>query len=65
MIQSASKTIIHVPADAIWQVIGDYGAACQYLPRIVNCTVEGEGVGALRTLTHVDGTTQLSSTGKH
>jgi carbon monoxide dehydrogenase subunit G len=64
MIQSASRTIIHAPADAIWQVIVDFGAADQYLAGVVNCTVEGEGVGARRRLTHLDGTTQLSSASK-
>ena len=49
--------MIHTPADDIWQVIGDLRAACQYLARVVNCTVEGEGVGALRTLTSADGST--------
>ena len=51
MTQVSSKTTIHAPADAVWQVIGDFGAACQYLAGVVDCTVEGEGVGARRTLT--------------
>ena len=55
MTQASSKIIVNAPADAIWQVIGDLHAACQYLARVVNCTVEGEGVGALRTLTSADG----------
>ena len=57
MTQVFCRTTIHVPADAIWQVIGDFGAACQYLAGVVNCTVEGEGVGAQRTLTSADGST--------
>ena len=57
MTQASSTITIHAPADAIWQVIGDFGAACQYLAGVVNCTVEGEGVGALRTLTSADGST--------
>ena len=55
MTRVACKTTIHVSADAIWQVIGDFRAACQYLPGVGNCTVEGAGVGALRTLTTADG----------
>ena len=52
----ATRTVtIHVPADAIWQVISDFGAAGQYLAGVVDCTVVGEGVGALRTLTSADG----------
>jgi hypothetical protein len=55
--RAASKIIIDLSADATWQVIGDFGAACQYLAGVVNCTVEGKGVGALRTSTYADGTT--------
>ena len=55
MTQVSSTLKINAPADAIWQVIGDFGAAGQYLAGVVDCTVEGEGVGALRTLTSADG----------
>jgi len=34
--------------------MGDFGAACYYLDGVVNCTVEGAGVGARRTLTSAD-----------
>ncbi len=61
MTQVSCKTTIHVAADAIWRVIGDFGAACQYLYMVVNCTVVGEGVGAQCTLTSADGTTRSSS----
>jgi hypothetical protein len=55
--RASSKIILGAPADAIWQVVGDFGAACRYLAGVVNCTVEGEGAGALRTLTYADGGT--------
>ena len=54
MTQALTKIMIRAPADAIWQVISDFGAACLYLAMVVNCTVEGEGVGAQRTLTSAD-----------
>ena len=54
MTQAFSKITIHAPTDAVWQVISDFGAAGQYLAGVVDCTVEGEGVGALRTLTSAD-----------
>ena len=57
MTRVACQTTIHVSADAVWQVIGDFGSACQYLTMVVSCTVEGEGVGARRTLTSADGST--------
>lgn len=55
MTSVTSTVTIPVPADAIWQVISDFGAAGHYLARVVDCTAEGEGVGALRTLTSADG----------
>jgi hypothetical protein len=55
MTQASCKTTINMSADAIWQVIGEFGAAGQYLAGVLTCTVEGAGVGALRTLTSVDG----------
>ena len=55
--QASCAVTIHVPADVIWYVISDFGAACEYLDMVVNCTVEDEGVGARRTLTYVDGST--------
>jgi hypothetical protein len=57
MTRVSCKTTIHIPADAIWQVISDFGAAGQYLVGVVDCTVEGEGMGAQRTLTSADGST--------
>ena len=51
----SSKIAIDASADAIWQVISDFGAAGRYLAGVVDCTVEGEGVGALRTLTSAGG----------
>ena len=55
MTHATSVITIHAPAAIIWQVISDFGAACKYLFMVVNCTVEGEGVGARRTLTSTDG----------
>ena len=46
-----------MPADATWQVLSDFGAACRYLVTVENCTVEGHGIGALRTLTYADDST--------
>jgi len=57
MTHATSMITIHASADAIWQVIGDFGAAGHYLAGVVGCTVEGQGVGARRTLTYADGCT--------
>ena len=55
MTQASSKTTIRAPADAIWRLLSDFGAAGQHLAEVVACTVEGAGVGAVRTLTYADG----------
>jgi hypothetical protein len=57
MTEASRKVIIDVSADAIWQVISNFGAASQYLVGVVSCTAAGEGPGARRTLTSADGST--------
>jgi carbon monoxide dehydrogenase subunit G len=52
MTQVSSTITINAPADAIWQLISDFGAAGHYLAGIGDCTVAGDGVGARRTLTN-------------
>jgi hypothetical protein len=54
---ASSRITIDVSADAAWRVIGDFDAACQYLAMVVDCTVVGARVGALRTVTSADGST--------
>lgn len=57
MTNASRSSIINVSADAAWRVIGDFGAACQYLAMVVDCRLVGAGVGATRTLTSADGST--------
>jgi len=64
MTHASSMITIHAPADAIWQVISDFGAACKYLVMVDDCSVVGQGIGALRTLTSSDGTSRSSSASK-
>ena len=53
----SSAITLNAPADVIWRIISDFSAACDYLDMVVQCHVEGEGIGALRTLTGADGST--------
>lgn len=55
MAQVLSRITIRASADAIWQVISDFSAACRYLAMVDDCSVAGQGIGALRTLTSADG----------
>jgi ribosome-associated toxin RatA of RatAB toxin-antitoxin module len=57
MTQVSSRIIIHTAAETAWQVISDFSAGCSYLVRVVACRVEGAGIGALRNLISVDGST--------
>ncbi len=59
MTQASSITRIFVPAKTVWRLISDFGSAGQYLAGVVDCTVEGKGVGAVRTLTNADGGTVI------
>ena len=43
MTSAYSAITIHASADAIWQVISDFSAACKYLVMVIGCTVEGQG----------------------
>ena len=52
-----SQITIDRPAEAAWQVLSDFAAACNYLSAVVECRVEGVGVGAQRILTSADGST--------
>lgn len=59
MLYATQVVTIHAPIDTIWQVISDFGAGSRYLPMVTQCTVQGAGIGALRTLTYLDGSVIL------
>jgi hypothetical protein len=41
---------IAASADAVWRVVRDFGGLTRWSPGIEKCEVEGDGVGAVRTL---------------
>lgn len=55
MLHATQVLTVHASVDAIWQVIGDLSAGSRYLAMVKHCTVQGNGAGALRTLTYLDG----------
>lgn len=59
MLHATQVIRIHASVDAIWQVIGDFSSGSRYLAMVTHCTVKGNGVGALRTLTYLDGSVIL------
>jgi len=42
---------IGAKAEAVWDLFRDFGGVQRYSPQIEGCSVEGEGIGAVRTLT--------------
>ena len=50
--------VIHnftVSADTLWELIGDFGDMDKWSTGGGSCVVEGDGIGALRTVTTADG----------
>ncbi|HKK46409.1 MAG TPA: SRPBCC family protein [Balneolaceae bacterium] len=46
---------INAPAGEVWKLVANFGGLDQFVEAITNCTTEGTGVGAIRTLTLQDG----------
>ena len=49
------KTQINAPADAVWNTVRDFGGIGKFIASVKGCTVEGTGVGAVRTLDFGEG----------
>jgi len=41
---------VTAPAERVWEILSDFAGIAKLSPAIQSCTVEGEGVGAVRTL---------------
>lgn len=53
--QVSVKVNIAATPDKVWQVLGDFSGMGNWAPGIASLTVEGRGVGAVRTITFQDG----------
>jgi hypothetical protein len=51
---SASGTI-RAPAGTVWATVADFGTVATYLPSVVECRLEGTGIGTRRVLTTAEG----------
>ncbi len=51
MAKFAMKTELNASANAVWQAVGNFGGVRAFITVIQSCTVEGKGVGAVRTVT--------------
>lgn len=55
MARVTKRAQIQASADAVWEVVSDFNALPRFVASIVDSRMEGEGIGALRTLTLADG----------
>lgn len=56
MIEKISVTqLINADNERVWTAISGIGGLDRWFPVIAGCTLEGQGVGAMRTLTLADG----------
>jgi mxaD protein len=49
------QTTLNASADKVWQVVGDFNGLPAFVAAATKSRMEGDGVGALRTLTLPDG----------
>ncbi len=49
------QTTLEAPAEEVWQIVGDFNGLPRFVAAATKSRMEGEGVGALRTLTLPDG----------
>ncbi|MFW6157370.1 MAG: SRPBCC family protein [Balneolaceae bacterium] len=47
--------IINAPAQAVWEIVRDFGALHTYVEAVENCTLEKRGTETVRILTLADG----------
>jgi hypothetical protein len=55
MTSISMETGLNTSADIVWQTIRDFNGLTKFIPAIVQSSMEGSGVGAVRTLTLKDG----------
>ena len=46
---------INTDADKVWELVSDFNGLDELVEAVVDCTTEGSGIGAVRTLTLADG----------
>lgn len=61
MLEVSMKTQINASADDVWKTISDFGAIDKFLPIAKSVELEGEGIGAVRTITGEDGSKIIES----
>jgi hypothetical protein len=55
MASITNEVTIDAAAITVWQTVRDFSGIHQWLPDVLHCQVRGEGVGAIRVATYLDG----------
>lgn len=55
MANVSMETTLNAPADEVWEIVSDFNGLTRFIPAIAASTTEGEGIGAVRTLTLENG----------
>lgn len=53
---------LNVPAEKVWEAIANMGNLDKWFPIIETCRVEGDGPGAVRSMTLIDGGGEIKDT---
>jgi hypothetical protein len=59
------ETAINAPADKVWSLIEDFCAISRWNPEVPQCTADGNGTGAVRTITLKNGQALQEKLVKH
>ena len=59
------KTELAAPAAEVWKIVGDFGSLASYMDGVDSVSVEGEGVGAVRTINLDDGGSAVETLESH
>ena len=55
MPEATQEAAFAATPDKVWAVVRDFGRLDEWLPPVVGCETDRDGIGALRTLTLADG----------
>ena len=58
-------TELAAPAADLWKIVGDFGSLATYMDGVSSVSVEGEGVGAIRTIHLADGGSAVETLESH
>jgi polyketide cyclase/dehydrase/lipid transport protein len=54
-VRVSKKTTVEAPADAVWEIVGDFNGLGKMLDAVAKSTLTGTGVGAVRLMILQDG----------